>query len=113
MTQRIPPINPADAAGKVRGLFDMLTVQLGGVPNIFRTIAQSPAVLKGFLCFNDALAEGALDAMLRNAAICRLIAPQLWLHIAAFRCIWCWHDTCMLLFIEHLKAKEQIDASFK
>ena len=66
MTQRIPPISPADAQGQVRGLFNTLTLQLGGVPNIFETLAQSPAVLNDFLCFNGALAEGTLDAKLRE-----------------------------------------------
>lgn len=66
MTQRIPPISPADAQGPVRSLFNTLTLQLGGVPNLFETLAQSPAVLNGFLCFNGALTEGILDPKLRE-----------------------------------------------
>lgn len=40
--------------------------QLGGVPNIFRTMGQSPATLKGYLDFSGALAAGKLSAKLRE-----------------------------------------------
>lgn len=40
--------------------------QLGVVPNMFRTIAHSPAALEGYLGLNGALAKGALDAATRE-----------------------------------------------
>lgn len=66
MTQRIQSINPVHAQGKVKNLLDGVAAQLGSVPNIFKTFAQSPAVLEGFLNFSGALAQGTLDASLRE-----------------------------------------------
>lgn len=40
--------------------------QLGVVPNLFRTIAHSPAALEGYLGLNGALANGSLDAATRE-----------------------------------------------
>ena len=40
--------------------------QLGVVPNMFRTIAHSPAALEGYLGLNGALAKGTLDAATRE-----------------------------------------------
>ncbi len=45
MTLQIQPINPANAQGQARRLLDGVAAQLGNVPNIFKTFAQSPAVL--------------------------------------------------------------------
>jgi uncharacterized peroxidase-related enzyme len=40
--------------------------QLGVVPNMFRTIALSPAALEGYLGLNGALSKGSLDAPTRE-----------------------------------------------
>jgi uncharacterized peroxidase-related enzyme len=40
--------------------------QLGVVPNLFRTVAHSPAALEGYLSLNGALAKGSLDAATRE-----------------------------------------------
>lgn len=66
MTQRIQPINPAEAQGQTKRLLDGVAAQLGSVPNIFKTFAQSPAVLAGYLSFSGALTRGKLDAGLRE-----------------------------------------------
>ncbi|NIR91695.1 MAG: carboxymuconolactone decarboxylase family protein [Gammaproteobacteria bacterium] len=66
MTQRIRPINPTEAQGQAKSLLDAVAAQLGGVPNIIKTFAQSPAVLQGYLGFSDALSKGTLDARLRE-----------------------------------------------
>ncbi len=66
MKQRIQQIDPATAQGPTRQLLDGVAGQLGGVPNILKTFAQSPAVLKGYLGFSGALAGGKLDAGLRE-----------------------------------------------
>ena len=64
--QHIPPVLPDHARGATRVLFDAIQKQLGGVPNIFRTLGQSPATLKGFLDFTAALSGGELSAQLRE-----------------------------------------------
>jgi uncharacterized peroxidase-related enzyme len=63
---RIPPVDPATAAGKVRELFAGVQRSLGAVPNLYRVIAQSPAALEGVLGLTAALARGRLGARLRE-----------------------------------------------
>jgi len=63
---RLSTIHPEDAVGKQRELLDTVQVQLGRVPNMFRTMAQSPAVLEGYLALNRALAGGMLGARMRQ-----------------------------------------------
>ena len=41
---RINPIEPEQASDKARPLLDAVRRQLGVVPNMFRILAQSPAV---------------------------------------------------------------------
>jgi len=59
---RLSTIDPEAATGKQRDLLDAVQKQLGRVPNMFRTMAQSPAVLEGYLALSRALAGGRLDA---------------------------------------------------
>ncbi len=66
MKQRIQQIDPATAQGQAKRQLDGIAAQLGSVPNIFKTLAQSPTVLKGYLNFSGALAGGTLDAKLRE-----------------------------------------------
>ncbi len=66
MTQRIQAIDPANAQGKAKQLLEGVATQIGSVPNIIKTFAQSPAVLEGYLSFSGALAKGTLDAKLRE-----------------------------------------------
>lgn len=40
--------------------------QLGSVPNLFRTVASSPAALEGFLAFGAAIGKGKLDLRTRE-----------------------------------------------
>lgn len=63
---RIKAIDPSTAEGKTRKLLDGVQQQLGAVPNIFRTFAQSPAVLDFYLQQSQALAKGVLDPKLRE-----------------------------------------------
>lgn len=60
MTTRLTAINPADAKGKARELLDGVQKKLGMTPNLMRTMANSPAVLEGYLAFSGALAGGVL-----------------------------------------------------
>lgn len=59
-----PTIEAAPAASQSQ--LAAVKKQLGVVPNLFRTIAHSPAALEGYLGFNGALAKGSLDAATRE-----------------------------------------------
>ena len=62
---RIQPLdsNHDGAAAEVLGA---VRASLGRVPNIFATMAHSPAVLQGYLAFSGALGEGRLSAAVRE-----------------------------------------------
>ncbi|MGI9289092.1 MAG: carboxymuconolactone decarboxylase family protein [Pseudomonadales bacterium] len=63
--QRIAPIS-TDQPGLAEAIFNTVKQQMGSVPNIFATMAQSPSVLEGFLAFNGALGYGVLDSQTRE-----------------------------------------------
>ena len=63
---RIPAIDPATATGKQKTLLDAVQKKLGLVPNLMRTLANSPAALDGYLALSGALAAGVLDAKVRE-----------------------------------------------
>ena len=58
---RLPLINPAIAAAPADDLLAAVRAKLGIVPNMTRAMANSPAVLKAYLAFGTALAEGRVD----------------------------------------------------
>ncbi len=64
--QRLPAISPERAAGRAKELLDGVQAKLGMVPNLMRTMANSPAVLEAYLNFKGALAMGSLPATLRE-----------------------------------------------
>ena len=64
--ERIKAINPEEATGKSKELLDGVQKKLGMTPNMMRTMAQSPAVLEGYLSFSGALGGGSLPAKLRE-----------------------------------------------
>jgi hypothetical protein len=53
--QTLPIIDPANATGKTKQIFDSLQKNLGTVPNLMRTLANSPAALNAYMSFNGAL----------------------------------------------------------
>jgi uncharacterized peroxidase-related enzyme len=59
-----PTIETAPAASQPQ--LGAVKKQLGVVPNLFRTVAHSPAALEGYLSLNGALAKGSLDAATRE-----------------------------------------------
>lgn len=63
---RITQLEPADATGKTKQLFDGVQAKLGIVPNLFRVLGNSPAALEGYLNFSGALAGGVLSAKVRE-----------------------------------------------
>jgi AhpD family alkylhydroperoxidase len=64
---RLTAIDPTTATGEAKELLDGVQTKLGMAPNIVRTMANSPAVLKAFLGFGEALAGGRFDARSREA----------------------------------------------
>jgi uncharacterized peroxidase-related enzyme len=67
MAIRLSPVDPDRAQGAAHELLAGVKAQLGMTPNMMRTMALSPAVLKGYLQLNAALAGGALPAKTREA----------------------------------------------
>ncbi len=63
---RFLAISPEDAAGRAKELLDGVQATLGMIPNLMRTMANSPAVLEAYLNFTGALAMGSLPARLRE-----------------------------------------------
>ncbi len=63
---RIHQIAPEAATGKAKELLDAVKGKLGLVPNITRAMANSPAVLEGYLGLSGALSKGSLSAKNRE-----------------------------------------------
>jgi uncharacterized peroxidase-related enzyme len=61
---RISPVDPATAPAKAKPLLDAVQAKLGVTPNMMRTMAQSPAVLEGYLNLSGALAKASLGGAL-------------------------------------------------
>lgn len=64
--QRIKALNPDTTTGKSKDLFNAVQRKLGMVPNMMRTMGNSPAVLSGYLSFSGALAESSLGTKLEE-----------------------------------------------
>ena len=63
---RIQPVNPLEAAGKAKQLLEGVQAQMGMTPNLMRTMAHSPAMLKAYLAFAGNLSDGLLDPRFRE-----------------------------------------------
>lgn len=64
---RIPtPASIEATPAAARPLLEAVKKQLGVVPNLFRTVAHSPAALEGYLGLSAALGKGALPAATRE-----------------------------------------------
>ncbi|WP_117214552.1 carboxymuconolactone decarboxylase family protein [Allorhizocola rhizosphaerae] len=63
---RLPQVTTDDATDEQRDLLDATQRQLGRVPNLYRTMANSPAALRGYLAFRSALTDGVLKPALRE-----------------------------------------------
>src|SRR5690242_4778064 len=59
---RLKALNPDDASGKTKEMFNAIQGKLGMVPNMMRTMGNSPAVLEAYLNFSGALGHGSLGA---------------------------------------------------
>lgn len=61
---RLAAVDPATADGKAKTLLEAVQKKLGAQPNMMRTMAQSPAVLEGFLGLMGSLSTGTLGGAL-------------------------------------------------
>lgn len=61
---RLTAVNPDSATGKIKELFDGIQKKLGFVPNMMRTMGNSPFLLESYLTLNDTLGKGRLGAKL-------------------------------------------------
>lgn len=59
---RLTALNPDTASGKTKELFNAVQGKLGVVPNMMRTMGNSPALLNGYLQLSGALSGGSLGA---------------------------------------------------
>ncbi len=62
--QKIKALNPKTTTGKSKDLFDGIEAKLGMVPNMMRTMGNSPAVLGAYLNFSDQLGKSSLGTRL-------------------------------------------------
>ena len=65
-TNRLPQLDPAQATGRTKQLFDGAQAKLGIAPDIFRVFGNSPGALEGCRNFSGALAGGVLNAKVRE-----------------------------------------------
>ena len=63
---RIAPIDATRADASLQATLTAVKSKIGMVPNLFKTFAQSPSVLTGYLGLNDALTHGVLTAQQRE-----------------------------------------------
>lgn len=63
---RIQPVNPEQATPKAQTLLAGVKAKIGMTPNLMKTMAQSAAVLEGYLNFSGALSEGLLSPQVRE-----------------------------------------------
>lgn len=61
---RIKALNPEETTGKTKELFDIVKSKMGMVPNMMRTLGNSPAVLNAYLGFNAGLNYSSLGGKL-------------------------------------------------
>lgn len=63
---RLTAVNPEHATGKTRELFNGIQQKLGFVPNMMRTMGNSPTLLESYLNLNDSLGKSKLGAKLHE-----------------------------------------------
>jgi uncharacterized peroxidase-related enzyme len=59
---RLKALSPEQATGKTKELFNAIQSKFGVIPNMMRTMGNSPAFLEGYLNFSNALSGGTLGA---------------------------------------------------
>ncbi len=59
---RLKALSPDEVTGKTKEMFTAVNNKFGVIPNMIRTMGNSPAVLEGYLNFSGALDHGTLGA---------------------------------------------------
>lgn len=62
----LQPLDPSEATGRVKELLEGVRREFGRIPNLFQTMARSPAVLESYFGISGALAKGGLPLQLRE-----------------------------------------------
>lgn len=75
MENRIKLLNQSECSEESQQLLNQVQQKFGSIPNIFKMMAHSPAVLKSYLAFSSALSEGKLCAQIQER-IALLIAQE-------------------------------------
>jgi uncharacterized peroxidase-related enzyme len=63
---RLKALNPEETEGKSKELFNAIKGKMGMVPNMMRTMGNSPAVLNGYLGLSTALNSASLEPKVRE-----------------------------------------------
>lgn len=63
---RLIALDPETTTGKSKELFNAVQGKMGMVPNMMRTMGNSPAVLNGYLAFSGALNESSIGGKLNE-----------------------------------------------
>lgn len=64
---RIPPVDSSKAEGKTKEALEKIKTKLGRVPNVFKIMANAPAVVDMYLGMSGGLAGGVLSPKVREA----------------------------------------------
>jgi hypothetical protein len=81
MPARIPPVTTISAPDDAKPVLEGIKRAIGMIPNLYATLAHSPAALKGYLALSEALQAGKLSAReagLTDGEILEVVA-----HVAA------------------------------
>jgi len=62
----LPQIEPAQATGEAAALLTEMRKSIGSIPNMAKVMANSPALLKGYMGLSGALGAGVLPAAVRE-----------------------------------------------
>jgi uncharacterized peroxidase-related enzyme len=65
--QVLRPVDPNNATGKPKELFDVIEQKLKRIPNMIRLMGNSPAILGAYLKFNEAFEATKMTPKLRGA----------------------------------------------
>ncbi|MHC0442779.1 carboxymuconolactone decarboxylase family protein [Flavobacterium sp. 3-210] len=57
---RLKAIEPEKANGQLNELFETINSKMGFIPNVMRTMGNSPTVLEGYIAFDQALSKSSI-----------------------------------------------------
>lgn len=63
---RINLLNENEASPQAQELLGKVKAKFGKIPNVFKMMANSPAVLQSYLSFSEALSQGKLDPQIQE-----------------------------------------------